>query len=86
MTRIELDTRIAQLNADFVQERSSIDRTIIQHRVAIEELCKIHDKEVAEHKVAILNHQAYLSELKATHERKKAEVLTAYEREHEEEE
>ncbi len=53
MTRIELDTRIAQLNADFVQERAQIDRTIIQHRVAIEELCKIHDKEVAEHKVAL---------------------------------
>lgn len=86
MTRIELDTRIAQLNADFVQERTLINRTIIQHSVAIKELCKIHDKEVAEHKVAILNHQAYLSELKATHERKKAEVLTAYEREHEDEE
>lgn len=86
MTRIELDTRLAQLNAEFVEERSQIDRTIIQHRVAIEELCKIHDKEVAEHKVAILNHQAYLSDLKAAHERKKAEVLTEYERDHEAEE
>lgn len=80
MKQIELESRLAQIQAEYVEKKSSVELAITQHKVAIKKLRKECDAHVCEHKIAILDHEVTLSAMKAEMETRKAAVFAEFQR------
>lgn len=80
MKQIEMDAKLAELQAEYRGKKYSIEQAINDHKIAIENLHKEHDGKVCEHKVAILGHQTTLSEMKAEYEIIRSAILAEFAR------
>lgn len=80
MKQIEFEARLAELQAEYLEKKSSIELAINDHKVAIENLHKEHDGKVCDHKVAILDHQSSLSAMKADLESRRAALFVEFEK------
>lgn len=80
MKQIEMEAKLAELQAEYLGKKSSIELAINDLRVEIENLRKELDGKVCEHKVAILGHQNTLSEMKAEYELIRSAVLSEFAR------
>lgn len=80
MKQIEFETRLAELQAEYVEKKSSIELAINNLKVEIENLRKELDGKLCEHKVAILNYQSSLSAMKADLESRRAALFVEFEK------
>ena len=80
MKQIEFEARLAEIQAEYLEKKSSIEMAINDLKVAIENLRKELDGKVCEHKVAILNHQSSLSAMKADLESRRAALFVEFEK------
>lgn len=80
MKQIEMEAKLAELQAEYLEKKYSTELAINDHKIAIENLHKEHDGKVCEHKVAILGHQTTLSEMKAEYELIRSAVLSEFAR------
>lgn len=80
MKQIEFETRLAELQAEYLEKKSSIELAINDLKVEIENLRKELDGKLCEHKVAILNHQSSLSAMKADLESRRAALFVEFEK------
>lgn len=74
MTQIELESRLAQINADYGEKIAEISNAIKGHQVSIEIAHANHDKEVSHYKRLILGHEAQITSLKAQRQTEIAKV------------
>lgn len=80
MKQIEMEAKLAELQAEYLGKKYSIELAIKDHKIAIENLHKEHDGKVCEHKVAILGHQTTLSEMQAEYKMIRSAVLSEFAR------
>lgn len=78
MTQTDLETRLAQIEADHAEKMANITSMIRQHKTDIEIAHATHDMAVSECKKTIIALEAEATQLRAVRARKKAEAFEEF--------
>ena len=79
MTQIELESRLAQMEADYSKRITEANSEIMNHKIHIEQLNAEHNMAVSKHKQQILNFEGIIATLKSARNTEKAKLFKEYE-------